>query len=500
MSNGEEDRMRRLAWLFTVLIVVVGTAVSGASASPFVAGPLTLASGLSPFGACTIGGPGTNYPNTEIEPWLDVNPTNSNNIIGVYQQDRWDNGGAHGLVATVSHDGGASWTQSWAHFSLCSGGTVANGGDYERASDPWVSFAPNGNAYQIAISFNQSDFTNGVLVSKSTNGGTSWGEPTTLIRDTSPFNFNDKESITADPTSASRVYAVWDRIRHPGDQSASPGAFHSAAFRGDIMFSRTTNGGASWEPARDVLARNANLFTIGNQIVVLPDGTLVDLFNMGKGSGKQHSPNQFTQSVIRSTDHGVTWSDRPITVALDYDVPVVDPDNPGDFVRAGTFLPDIAADPTDGTLYAVWADGRFSGGDHADVVLSRSTDEGLTWSDPIKVNKSPAGVAAFTASVDVSSNGTVAVSYYDFRNNTSDPATLPTDFFIVHSHDHGLTFGNELRLTAASFDMRAAPVAGGFFVGDYEGLASAGTLFYNLWVQSANIAGNRTDAYLRTAG
>jgi hypothetical protein len=494
--------MRRLAGAVATLAVVLATTVSGASAGSFTAGTLRLASGPSPFAECTIGGPGTNYVNTEIEPWIDVNPTNADNIIGVFQQDRWDNGGAHGLVASVSKDGGAHWTPSWAHFSRCSGGTPANGGYYERTSDPWVSFAPNGDAYQIAISFNQSDFTNAVLVSKSANGGTSWSEPTTLIRDTSPFNFNDKESLTADPTSANRVYAVWDRIRHPGE-NPSFGAFRSYAFRGDIMFSRTTDGGTTWEPARDILARNANLFTIGNQIAVLPDqdGTLIDVFNMGKGSGKQRSPNQFTQSVIRSTDHGTTWSSRPITVALDFDVPVVDPDNPGDFVRAGTFLPDIAADPNDATkVYVVWADGRFSGGAHPDVVLSRSTDKGLTWSTPIKVNKTPVDVAAFTPSVDVSANGTVAVSYYDFRFNTPDPATLPTDFFIVHSHDYGVSFGSELKLTDASFDMRTAPVAGGFFVGDYEGLASFGTQFLNLWVQSENVAANRTDAFFRTAG
>ena len=27
------------------------------------------ASGLSPFAACTVGGPGTNYPNSELEPF-----------------------------------------------------------------------------------------------------------------------------------------------------------------------------------------------------------------------------------------------------------------------------------------------------------------------------------------------------------------------------------------------------------------------------------------------
>src|SRR5215204_623591 len=158
-------------------------------------GPVVLASGPSPFATCTIGGTpdSVNYVNSEVEPWVAVNPANSNNRIGVYQQDRWNDGGAHGLVAAVSHDGGATWAHSWAHFSLCSGGTVANGGDFERTTDPWVTFSPNGSAYQIAVSFNQNDFTNAVLVSKSTNGGDTWSEPVTLIRDTSPFNFNDKE-------------------------------------------------------------------------------------------------------------------------------------------------------------------------------------------------------------------------------------------------------------------------------------------------------------------
>src|SRR5215208_6801295 len=50
-------------------------------------------------------------------------------------------GGAHGLVAATSFNGGASWTRSFAHFSICAGGTVANGGDFQRASDPWVTFS-----------------------------------------------------------------------------------------------------------------------------------------------------------------------------------------------------------------------------------------------------------------------------------------------------------------------------------------------------------------------
>jgi hypothetical protein len=215
----------------TVFVVVLTLMASARSVLVHANPSAMLVSGPSPFASCTIGGPGTNYVNAEVEPRVAVNPTNPSNIVGVFQQDRWSNGGAHGLVAGVSHDGGTTWSETWAHFSTCSGGTAANGGNYDRASDPWVSFAPNGDVYQIALSTSADGITSAISVSKSTNGGDTWSEPITLRRDSSAFNFNDKESITADPTSASYVYAVWDRSRFPSD-NADFNALHSFAFRG----------------------------------------------------------------------------------------------------------------------------------------------------------------------------------------------------------------------------------------------------------------------------
>src|ERR671936_2129341 len=206
--------MRFSRWISTGAVALVAFAVTGLALA--AAGPVDV-SGLSPFATCTVGGPGTNFVNSEVEPFVAVNPTNPSNIVGVFQQDRWSNGGAHGLVTSTSHDGGATWAESWAHFSTCSGGTAANGGNYDRASDPWVSFAPNGDVYQISLSASADLITSAILVSKSTDKGRHWSEPITLIRDSSPFNFNDKESITADPTNASNAYAVWDRSRLPSD-------------------------------------------------------------------------------------------------------------------------------------------------------------------------------------------------------------------------------------------------------------------------------------------
>ncbi len=483
--------------LVLVLVALTAATVSSVDAGTYTVGPLTLASGPSPFASCTIGGPGTVYVNSEVEPSIAVNPTNANNIVAVYQQDRWSNGGAHGLVTTVSHDGGATWIRTFAHFSSCSGGTAANGGNYDRASDPWVSFSPIGDVYQIALSASADLLTSAILVSKSSDGGDTWSEPVTLISETTAFHFNDKESITADPTNANYVYAVWDRSRKPGE-NANFNQLHSFAFRGDVMFSRTTNAGGSWSAPRSLLPTNANLFTIGNQIAVLPNGTLVDVFELGKGSGIQPSQNPFTESLIRSTDKGVTWS-RVIDISTDQSVPVLDPDT-GQAVRAGEGLPDVAVSPN-GTLYVVWSDGRFSSGAHSDIALSRSTDGGLSWSAPVKVNLTPNSTAAFTPSVHVAADGTVAVTYYDFRNNTS-AAGVPTDYWLAHCHANADCTNpanwSETHV-AGPFDIEIAPFSRGYFLGDYEGLASIGNAFAPFFIlgNTGNTA-NRTDAFFTT--
>ena len=145
-------------------------------------------------------------------------------------------------------------------------------------------------------------------------------------------------------------------------------------------------------------------------------------------------------------------------------------------------------------------DQRFNDADHDDILLARSEDGGLSWSVPVVVDRAPRGVDAFTAMVDVDSTGRVAVSYYDFRNDQPGDASLSTDVWLTHSHDGGRTFTDESRLTTVSFDMRTAPDALGYFVGDYTGLDHVGSAFHPAWVAAndGNLA-NRTDVFHRGA-
>ncbi len=185
---------------------------------------------------------------------------------GSWQQDRWTFGGARGVMTGVWHDGGETWRRTFAHFTRCAGGTAANNGNYERASDPWVTISPNGIAHQIALSFDFVDDTHqAILVSSSSNEGDGWTDPIAVLVDTDPTLIDDKETITADPLNSRFVYAVWDRLEFTD-------ATQTVLTRGPTVFSRTINGGRTWEPSREIYDPGLDAQTISNQIVVLPNG------------------------------------------------------------------------------------------------------------------------------------------------------------------------------------------------------------------------------------
>lgn len=485
-------RARRVAALLGGVVLALMLAV-GVSASAFTLGPLVQVSGDSPLAGCTadnVGSQsGTAYIGSEVEPWIDANPTNPANIVGIWQQDRWSNGGSRGLVVGVSTNGGGNWTiVPTLRTTLCTGAPASSVGGYQRATDPWVSFGPSGIVYQLSLSFNDAsppfttfDFDHALLASRSTNGGLTWSDPVVVRRDTAPTVFNDKQTITADPTNASYVYAVWDRLVFPASERASVVAsFRTSAFSGPAWFARSTDAGVTWEAARPIWDPGQQDQTIGNQIVVLPNGTLVDIFTEFNNENAKKHRGGFIR-VLRSTDKGATWS-GPYDVGRLGTIEITDPET-GDPVRTGDIIPDIAVDPASGRLYAVWQDASFNNNQADAIAFSQSLDGGLTWSPAIKVNATPTTIPignqqAFTPSVDVSANGAVAVTYYDFRNNP-DTTPLLTDYWIVHCHPTttgcatNSDWGDEARVTTDSFDMRQAPDAGGFFTGDYEGLANA---------------------------
>lgn len=392
------------------------------------------------------GGPA--QPETETEPFFAVDPENPKHLLASYQEDRFPDEGCRNLTSAVSFDGGASWQES-----LLPRLTVAAGGPYERTSDPWVAFGTGGRAYFVSLGFNETSPQNGVYLSASDDGGLTWGDPVAVHSGNQ--NFDDKESVVVDNRDDSpykgRVYVAWDSINSARQQP--------------VLLTYSDDGGHSF-------AEGSILYIQGSNIGIVP--------LVGPGGILHAVWLSYQQQVLmlasHSTDGGRTWS-APVTVSTVSASGV-------DGSRTGAGLPTAAIDGRTGALYVAWEDDRFTPGTDQ-VVLSRSTDGGQTWSAPQRVSDGPGDAASFTPAVAVTPEGWVGVSYYSLRDS---PSRVLVDEYLAVSRSGGQTFAKSQRLTASSWDLRFAATSDGFFLGDYQGLATSSKTFYPLWIGTFGVS------------
>ena len=464
----------RLSVALFACLALTSPALAGSAPTPVVS-PLAPVSGPSPFASCAVGADAaaTNHLNADVEPQIAVNPTTigtqSVNLIAVWQQDRWDDGGAHGIAAAASFDGGATWIETSLPFTGCS----ANGLSFDRASDPWVSFGPDGTAYASALVDTmcaQGPQLAGVVTAASRDGGKTWAHVQQIDN-----GEDDKPSITADPTKPGVAYAVWDR--------ADTG-----------IFAKTSDGGVTWSKPKVIVGNPARpLSTTGHQIVVdRKRHALDDVFGIygtkavhnmvchKASSGKKtcHTTvrlvpgKSYLLALIRSTNGGKKWS-SPIPIAEDRSVGLVG--HVGLDLRSGGGIPEIAIDST-GRMYVDWPDGRFSHEQYDVVAVSTSTDGGKHWKKPVAAPV-PTGEQAAVPSIGVDRHGDIGVTFYGVPRMATPDLAPSVDYQFALSHDHGAHFGTPVGV-AGTFSMSGARVAAGaYFLGDYEGLA-VGEDFY----------------------
>jgi hypothetical protein len=105
----------------------------------------------------------------------------------------------------------------------------------------------------------------------------------------------------------------------------------------------------------------------------------------------------------------------------------------------------------------------------------------------------------------VAANGTVGVTSYDFRTNTA-AAGAPTDDWLVRCPSSSGDCTNPASWSethvAGPFDIETAPVARGYFLGDYMGLTTVGSdfnTFLPFFVQTnTGSPSNQTDVFATT--
>ena len=360
---------------------------------------------------------------------------------------------------------------------------------------------------------------------RSTDGGKTWSDPI-VVSNLTEFDkgapFNDKNSMTADPYKRRFVYGTWQLLKDvlPDDDSAIP----LQVFYSDTFFIRSGDKGKSWETARAIykIRNDTTLLdstgidpdvtpiigaqNIGHQIAVLPDGRLVNV-----SQGVFATGNVFTdfreRVIIRSFDNGATWEQTASVIPSDTLGGFVQVDAelanvPGSTVvnqtRSAGSIPDIAVNRTNGHIYVTFQN-VDPGLSFIGVFMTMSKDGGDTWSPEILVGGGDAkanGNPSFAQlpAVHVADDGTVGVLFFDDRNDIACPdLTIPNDVnpecftvlpdgsvkagplsndWFFKTYDKDLNFIEERRVTQESFDLRQAPVARGYFPGDYVNCTS----------------------------
>lgn len=415
-------------------------------------------------------------------------PSNNHILVGGMNDYSVILTGKAGNGVVYSTNGGALFTH---HTS----GVVLPVGFAEGGGDPGLAFNSSGRVYYSHIAFGPGDTferNNGVFISSSTNGGATWSATAPISSNvwsgSGTVNFEDKPFCAVDRGASSpykhRVYASWTRFystTHPNGGGIGGG---------DILSSYSTDNGVTWstpflvsgasnEPLNIGSGTTGISLVQGSEPAVESDGDVYVAYWFG---GRVN--------VSRSTDGGGSFGVPTYPFGSTFGVCELPSPLPMETFRTNAF-PNIETDPTrPHHVYVVGADATPTGvgrDDGGDIIFSRSTDNGATWSSTAILNDDAAGNNQVFPWMSVNASGVISVIWYDTRNDAFGPIK-DLDVYCTTSTDGGVTWLANTRVTDFSFDPNfASPFPGGTFFGDYNGLSSSPNgRFHALWTDNRN--------------
>lgn len=473
-----------------------------------------------------LGNPGGFNP---IEPRVSVSTTDPANVIVT----------SHiGLQSTANATGSFSIRDN---FPLPTDATRSNG-------DTDTAFDADGRLFWTNLARFEDPVT-GNFIRRTIAVAEINPDPTSLIQigatSTVPNpndRADDKPFLAADANPASpfanNLYLAWSRF---GD---TPGEF-------EVNFSRSTDRGVTWsDPIQlsdfngpDDVANNEDDegFCWPADVSVAPNGDIYvayhsqpDLNNdeVGTDGMRMNSTGDMGQIIVfRSTDGGLTFPQRTVAFTpgtADVSFNARDAANgntiPGArFWTLGTGQPWVLVDPVrPGNVYVVTSDDPDNNhndgtsptdvtGDSSDVVISRSTDNGLTWTRST-ISAGPNNSFQLTPTAAIDEFGNIVVAWYDNRRrltntgadgvagNADDSFLL--DVFATYSRDGGRTFTREFQVNdrnnphdpdvGADIRFEAGDLSTTRGIGEYFGLDLFGGTAYVAWAGNTRTNGTPT--------
>ena len=321
--------------------------------------------------------------------------------------------------------------------------------------------------------------TSDISVSKSFDGGQTFGSPVSAVSKNGTTHLLDKDWLAVDPTNLNRIYVTYTDFDDSGSLCGLVPVSGHPIPRTAIELVRSTDGGTSWGTPVVIDEVCGSAFVQGSQVAVGPGGEVYVAWEGFSASGAREI------DIRKSTDSGATFG---ALVKVDNVIWA----GTGDLLQGGfhtglefpTLAVDRSGKATNGSVYIAWNDGRnltvpdaaSESYGYADIMASRSTDGGATWVAPVRVNNNPEplssglGTDQYSPGIAVDKTGKVGVCFYDRR---LDPNNFLIDRECAFSKNAGTSWSNK-RITKKSFP--AVPgqdeLVDRRYMGDYDGLAS----------------------------
>jgi hypothetical protein len=388
-----------------------------------------------------------NTGQVQNEQQVVVNPTNANNVVAVWRDFRL---GYRRVGVGYSLDGGWNWVDQ-----------LFPQPQYPQQSDPALTWNAAGIIYALVLSYNPSGADDGLFVSATTNGGLSWGPFVPAVTNNVSGTFEDKELIACDRTGGpfnGNLYIAWARFTN--NQSVSR-----------INSIRSTDGNTSW---------SAPVFVSDNTSVQWPNPAV------GPNGEVYVAWVNYSPPGIRfdvSTNGGLSFGTDRVVQATTFASANI---NPALLIFCFPAMDvDITNGPYRGNIYIIYSN-RITGSSDVDIFLTRSANNGTTWSAPVRVNDDSFanGADQFHPWLVCDENGTLHVIFYDRRLNV--PQNLMTDLYYTYSTDAGQSWAPNQRITTISFNPGLDSLDSGL-IGEYNGLAVRNNVIHPVWTDTRNL-------------